>query len=744
MVIGILLLVTPIVVYHATPDYRTAMQDERAKAGIAVLDRNNRLLRIFPDSERNMSLWCGIDEFPSTLKAAVVAAEDRRFYEHPGFDPIAVLRALYSNIRSWKTVSGASTITEQVVRLIDPRPRTYYSKCIELLCAIKMEAQLTKQQILELHLNLSPMGGSIRGAGLASRIYFGKHVGRITLCEAAILAALPRSPTRYSPKTVGGRKQLIEEKDRILERMKRLGYITTSQYRLNVGPKVSFANRPVPLSAPHFVDFVLLRDRPTENVVKTTLDLTLQRSLTRVLRSHRDRLGRMGIEQAAAIIADARTMNVLAMVGSLRYGPANQGYNNGATALRGAGSTLKPFLYALAMEKGYCAFSEVPDTMRSYSTPHGDYHPANSDRRSYGPVNVRSALGNSLNISAVKVARWVGVEDILHLLDSVGISPPPGQSPDYFGLGIAVGNIEVSLYRLVQAYGSLAREGEYKPLSVLIEEKLPQRRVFSPGAAYIINDILADPSARLLTFGNPHYFDFGFPVSLKTGTSSNYRDAWIVGYTPRHVIGIWAGNFSGHPTGNASGSGACGPILADVIAALYGGHSPGVFPRPESVKDVSVCSMSGKRATSRCPHTTRELIIEGQEPTSCDLPHDGHHHFLGADYAQWLHRREMEQGLGRFRLLEPGSSPQIRSQSIEIVSPHNLDRFIYSPEQENRILFRAVPKTVVSRVTWFVDGVEIASTPPPYEVFWEMTRGLHEIHAVTPGDEGDLVTILVE
>lgn len=746
LVIAVILLglVATVIVYHVLPDYRTALREQRAKAGIAVVDRNGRLLRLFPDPQGHMSLWGSIEDFPKSLKAAVVAAEDRRFYDHPGFDPIAVLRALYTNITRWKTVSGASTITEQVVRLIQPRPRTYYAKCVELLCAVKMELQLTKEQILELHLNLSPMGGSIRGAGLASRIYFGKNVGRITLCESAILAALPRSPTRYSPRTSEGRRQLFEEKDRILGRMERLDYITSSQVRLNRGPKVAFANRPVPLEAPHLVDFVLANDSHSQNVIKTTLDLTVQHSVQRVLRSHRDSLGGMGITQAAAIIADTRTMDVLAMVGSLRYGPDGQGYNNGATAPRSAGSTLKPFLYALALEKGYNAFSEIPDTMRSYSTPHGNYLPANADRTSYGPVNIRNALGNSLNISAVKVARWVGVEDILHLLESVGIASASDRSPEYYGLGIAIGNLEVNLYRLVQAYGTLAGEGEFRPLNVLAGEKPPGRRIFSPESVYIINNILADPSARLLTFGNPHYFDFGLPVSLKTGTSSNFRDTWIVAYTPRHVIGIWTGNFSGSPTNGATGSGACGPILFDVIASLYCGRSPGEFSRPETVKEIRVCSMSGKQATSRCPHSRLELIVDGRRPGFCDLPHDTEHHFLGADYAQWLHRRDLEQGLGRYRLMRSGSSSPAPSQGIEIVSPHNLDRYIYSPEQDNRVLFRAVPKKVVREVIWFVDGVEIVRTPPPYEFFWELSRGLHEIHAVTPGDEGDLVTILVE
>ncbi len=750
-------------IYWQLPDYRNAIDKQRKKAGRCVLDRSGNLLRLLPDDKARFNIWRDIDSFPEILKKAVIAAEDKRFHYHPGFDPVALVRAFYTNIVNGRTVSGASTITQQVVRLIRPRPRTYGAKIVELFSSMKMEWQLTKDEILELDLNLSPMGGTIRGAALASRIYFGKDVTQVTVPEAAVLAALPRSPSRYSPRHAKGRAQLFAEKDRILERMADLGYISSTRFRAAVGETVRFENGDYPLEAPHLVDFVMTDNRNNTTEVRTTIDLEVQHSLEQILSSHRTRLLRKGIRQVAAIIVSIPHREVLALVGSLRYGERDFGYNNAALARRSAGSTLKPFLYALALENGSHAFSEIPDTFRRYPTPHGDYMPVNADRRSYGPVTVRSALGNSLNISAVKMARSLGVDTLYRLLCRLELVDDNSASPERYGLGIAIGNIEISLYRLVQAYASLADGGTFRHLKVVDgQEESSGRSIFSPEVAYVVTHILSDPAARLLTFGNPDYFEYGFPVALKTGTSTNYRDTWLVGYTPRHVVGIWAGNFDGRPNNGVTGSAACGSILKDIVHYLYGATNPGPFQRPQGVKDVTVCSMSGMLAGPSCPHRTQDLVITGNEPSECDLPHDSEYHYLGSPYARWLHQRETRHSSGRYRLQE--SSTQLQTElarpisqdmslverfsrtgsRIDIINPHDADRFVLSPYRQNRVLLRALPQPVVGHVVWFVDGVELTRTPPPYEYFWKPTKGQHVIHAVTPDREAARITVLVE
>jgi penicillin-binding protein 1C len=746
------------VLYPFLPDYKNAIQEQRGRAGMQVLDRQGRILRVIPDHEGRFSLWRGMDQIPRSVKTAVVAAEDRRFHQHFGFDPPAMARAFVANIRRGRIVSGASTITQQVVRLIRPRPRTYSAKMMELLESVKMEFQLTKSQILELHLNLSPTGGTMKGTGLAAQVYFGKELQRVTLAEAAALAALPRSPSRFDPRRSSGRPQLIAEKDRILKRMADCGDISPEELTLNLGPVIHFKNRSLPSEAPHFVDYVLRIAPSRDKIVDTTLDLQIQRSLEQVLRSHSNRLRHMGIHQTGALIATTRGPEVLAMVGSLGYAAPDQGFNNAVLAGRGAGSTLKPFLYALALDKGYQAFSEIPDTVRSYPSRLGDYLPFNADRRAYGPVTIRSALGNSLNISAVKIINSLGVPDFYQTLQRLDVTGEGSRPPEYYGLGLAIGNIEVSLFRLVQAYTALASEGQYRPLKLFKDSAIQGVQEFSPEVAYIITRILADPSARLLTFGNPDYFDFGFPVAVKTGTSSNFRDAWALGYTSDYVVGIWGGNFDGRSTNQATGGAACGPILKDLIRLLHGSGRPADFRRPDGVREETICSVTGKLAGTNCRYTSRELVVSGNTLDQCTLPHDNDYQLVGSPYASWLHRREAEQGRGRFRLMSPelqrrsraAGSPthpvQARygSPRIEIINPHDLDRFVLSPHTSNRVLLRALPQPVVEHVIWFMDGVEIARTPPPYEFFWEPTRGRHVVHAVTPSNEAAQITFHVE
>ncbi len=609
------------ILYCRLPDYSNAIGEQRNRAGFCVLDRHGEVLRMFPDNQGNFVIWSDLSSTPQCLKDAIIAAEDKRFYSHIGFDPIAVIRAVCENVSQMRIVSGASTISEQVVRLIHPRPRTYKSKVIELICSVKLEIQLTKDQIMELYVNLSPMGRNIKGVGLAARTYFSKSVEHINAAEAAMLAVLPRSPARFDPRFESGRARLDKEKDKVLRQMAAVGNLTEASLAVMEKAEVPLRSHPFPLEAPHFVD-LLLSLHGSGATIKSTLDLNLQHSVEGILQSHRRRLAKLGITQAGILIASVPKAEVLTFVGSMGYGPKNAGYVSAVSANRGAGSILKPFLYALALEHGFGSTSEIPDTFRTYYTPFGDYQPFNADRRWYGPVSVRIALGNSLNIPAVKALKTVGIDEFYGMLDRLGLIGPSSLSAELYGLGLAIGNVEVNLYSLVQAYTVFATNGTFQRLKPVPGNDRGSQAI-EPGIAYIINHILADPSARLLTFGNPDFFDFGFPVCLKTGTSSNYRDCWMVAYTSRHIIGMWAGNFDGRSVGSAAASSAVGPIMKDIISHLYRGREPEPFERPSSVKDVRICWMSGKLATSRCPYVAKDLVISGNgELETCDLPHE--------------------------------------------------------------------------------------------------------------------------
>jgi len=346
--VGLFFLGLTVVIFVAwislLPDFREHLAHLRTESGTVVVDRHGRILRIFPDEKGCFGLWVHHKALPQILIDAVTAAEDKRFFLHPGFDPIAVARALCENLVGENKRSGASTITQQVVRLLHPRPRTYGTKFLELAESVVMEVQLSKKEILELYVNLAPMGGNIRGAALASSTYFGKNLDQIGLSEAAGLAALPRSPTRFNPVAAGGVDRLMAEKDRVLGRMSRLGFIDSDEYHSNRGNTPSVARRRLPLEDPHFVESVAPLGQVHGGRIETSLDLDMQHGIERILRSHAVRLREHGIRQAAAIVASAKESAVLAMTGSLGYSSIDLGFNNGALSPRSAGSTRKPFL----------------------------------------------------------------------------------------------------------------------------------------------------------------------------------------------------------------------------------------------------------------------------------------------------------------------------------------------------------------------------------------------------------------
>ncbi len=716
-----------------SPNYIRALDEQRSGSNQILVDRNGNILRIEPNEHGEYLIWLKHDQIPQLMKNAVVAAEDKRFYSHFGFDPLATLRAIYSYYTTGKIVSGASTISQQVVRMLNPRPRTLRSKIIEFFAALKLEWQLSKDEILELNLNLAPMGGYLKGVGIASRVYFDKDIKMLSVSESAALAALPRSPSRFDPTKSSGRALLIEEKDRVISRMLTCGFITPEEATRNIGKNLTFRKRRIPRQASHFVQLASGRIESKSPVVRTTLDGDLQKQLEDTLASHKPRLASVGIKQAAAIIVSVKNLSVLALMGSISYGPANGGFNNGAVSRRSGGSTLKPFLYALALEKGLSTASVIPDTSRKYKTPSGDYMPLNANRVEYGPVTLSEALGSSLNLAAVKTIEEIGVREFFKLLETIKILDSNSKSYQHYGYGLAIGNLEVSLFGLTRAYACLARKGNFGELRMLVEEPLITTRVIDAKSVIEITDVLRDHNARIMTFGNPYFMDLGFPVAIKTGTSDGYRDAWTLAFTSEYVVGLWAGNFDGKPSSGVSGANACGPILSDLMHILGG---------------------SGAGARGRIGQKSREY-------GNVHAPDE--HLYLGAEYAAWIHKRELNLGTGRYRLesglMTPENRPRLEEplqssrtkrsvmsqrSSIIITTPHDGDQFSGNTSKQLIIPLRASTASVVPYVIWIVNGIELARSEAPYEFYWEPSNGRHSIMAVTPNNEAAKIEIYVE
>ncbi len=730
------------------------------------LDRNGEVISFVTDPAGRRHLWVDGDRIPPLVKQAFLAAEDRRFWHHQGVDLLAVLRALRDDLAAARILSGASTITQQLVRMIHPRPRSFRSKAVEMVEALLLERTFSKSQILTAYLNRVPLGNNLYGIEAASRVYFGTGCDHLGLAQAALLAALPKAPGHLNPY---GRHltQLLLRRNWVLDRMAAAGFASRNQVAAAKKEPPEVVEKKPTRRAPHWIDYLeSINGRPRhDRLVRTTLDLALQDRLEQVLTAHFHRLLKGGASQVAAVVVDNRRAEVLALAGSIAYGPRNLGYNNGATALRSPGSSLKPFLYAQALDAGLPTSTPLQDTERGYPFAKGVYQPLNYDRTSYGPASMRVALANSLNLSAVFLLNRIGYNNFYRVLQRLQLINFPERGPGYYGLGMVVGNPEVSLLQLAAAYRCLARGGRYRPLK-FTSNQMDQREtaVFSPQAAFIVTDILADPTARLAgetAATNP----FPFRLAVKTGTSTHYRDCWAMGYTHRHTIGVWVGNFSGRPTRELSGSKAAVPILVDLARQLYQVSPPPLFPVPGGVVRARVCSFSGMKPRATCPHTRSEWFLAGKEPKKLCSYHarDPFHHDLPSHYARWLYKRYRTGDQGRFRLagfnpdlkrvFAAGNEPRVahatasqpERTSVRIISPAADTRYLLCADPDPpTIHFEAEVDGKVPVTRWFVDGFEAAVSGPPYSFQWKAVPGRHSILVETPEHIADQIDIIIE
>ena len=539
--------------------------------GWEFVDQHGRTLRELRDEREQFTHPVAEGDISAALMAATLAAEDQRFWSHHGVDWQATLRAAGQLVRNGRIVSGGSTITQQLVKLAAPRPRTFFTKVIEAAQALRLEREWEKPRILAGYLNRLDYGNLRGGCDAAARHYFGKSSGDLSAAEAAFLAGLPQAPSRLNPRAhFAGAKRRQEW---ILGRMHALGWLTTEDFHRALVEPVRLAPARREFAAPHFVDLVLERgalDAGHPGRVTTTLDLELNRFVEQTLRSQLARLRDQHVGNGAVVVLDNRTGAVLALVGSEDYFAPAAGQVNGAWSPRSAGSTLKPFTYALAFERGTTPASVVADVPCEFPTSTGVFRPVNYDRHCLGPVRYRLALANSLNIPAVKVLDELGGAARLHdRLRECGLTTLT-RSAEFYGLGLTLGNAEVRLLELANAYACLARLGEWRPFRLVANTDRVQSptQVISRSAAWLVADVLADNQARTLAFGLETPLRFDFPVACKTGTSSDYRDNWAVGFTPEFTVAVWTGNFDGTPMRGVSGVTGAGPVLQEIFKHL--------------------------------------------------------------------------------------------------------------------------------------------------------------------------------
>jgi len=534
-----------------------------AEVSVTVVDRDADLLRAFTTAQGRWRLPVEPEAVDPRYVAMLLAFEDRRFYSHPGVDPLAAARAGYQLVRHGRVVSGASTLTMQVARLLEgEHERSLAGKWRQAVRALQLEQRLSKTEILSLYLRLAPFGGNLEGARAAALAYFGKEPRRLSAGEAALLVALPQSPEMRRPDRFPDAAR--RARDRVLDRALAEGVISVAEAERARSEPVPHARREFPKLAPHIAEAEALQ-RPQQTVHRLTISREVQGQLETLLREHARGLGRR--LSAAVLVVDNKTGEVRAHVGSSDYlDQTRLGAVDMVGAIRSPGSTLKPFIYGLAFEAGLAH----PETLiEDRPARFGLYSPRNFDEDFRGLVTIREALAHSLNIPAVKALNAVGPARLVARFRRAGLAPalPDHEEPT---LAIALGGIGLSLRDLASLYAGLARGGEAIELKHRVEAAEPMRprpkRLLSPVAAWYVSDILKDAP--------PPASAVGGRFAYKTGTSYGYRDAWAVGYDGAYTIAVWVGRADGASTPGLTGRTAAAPLLFDAFQRLGPDRAP--------------------------------------------------------------------------------------------------------------------------------------------------------------------------
>lgn len=611
-----------------------------------IYDRNEKLIYdIFEDQRRTpVQLY----EVSKDMQNATVAIEDKDFFKHKGFDPKGYVRIVYYLIFKHRLIGG-STLTQQLVKnVLLSSERTPIRKVKELILSLEIESRYSKDQILQMYLNEAPYGGTAWGTQEAAVSYFGKDAKDLSLIESAILAGLPQLPSAYSP-TGSNPEAYIGRTQAVLRRMKEDGYITSEQEEqaLKDLNEVKFTFRGGLLKAPHFVMYVkqILEEKYGERVVElgglrvtTSVDLDLQEKAQSIVSEEIKKVEKLNITNGAVVIIDPKTGEVLAMIGSKNYDdPDYDGKFNVVTAKRQPGSAIKPVTYVTALKKGLTASTMLVDVSTTF--PGGDkkeYIPVNYDGKEHGPLQLRYALGNSINIVAVKTLALVGIKEMLTTAFDMGLTTlePTGDNLRRFGLSLTLGGGEVKLIDLASAYSAFANGGyKVEPVVILkvtdkdgnvLEEFKPLsgKQVLSSGEAFIISNILSDNEARKMTFGENSALKIsGRQVAVKTGTTNDRRDNWTIGWSPQVIVGVWVGNNDNSMMKQlVSGISGAAPIWRGIITEYLKNKQVEEFSVPEGVVQFEVDSVSGFKAHDGFPQRS-EYFIKGTEPTAEDPIH---------------------------------------------------------------------------------------------------------------------------
>jgi penicillin-binding protein 1C len=742
-----------------------ARAELRAPAATPILyDRNGAFLTQVGHREREPSGELRIDygywslqALPERVLKATLALEDRRFWSHPGVDPAALVRASWQNLTHRRRVSGASTLAMQVARMQQPQARSLWAKAVEAGTAVALTARYGREAVAAHYLRLVPYGNGSHGIAHAARFYLDKPVADLSWAEIALLSAIPQSPTLMNPLHADGLARARQRGSRMLDELGRQGVVGEAELafarrQLAALQLPRAPQRPEALHAVLRLGDMVTKRLPappdaTDPRIRTTIDLDTQAEVTKQARRFIGPWRGAGAEQAAVLVVDRQSRKVLAALGSTDYRDRRSGAIDFTRVERSPGSTLKPFIYALALERGLIKTSDVLADL-----PEGASGISNADGSFLGPMLPRQALANSRNIPATNLLRTIGLETTFGFLREVGVHDLdlPAQE---FGLSMAIGSLPTTLERLVRAYGALADDGILADLAWIEgPRRRSVRRVLSADTARVVTQFLADPMARLPSFPRYGSTEYPFPVALKTGTSQGYRDAWVVAWSAKYMIGVWVGRGDAGPMRRLSGATSAAKLAQAVLLKLHR-TTPGDlaelgFPAPEHRVAVELCVFGGGRSDGGCGQTLTEWVAPGEmppvaTPAVLTAGPDGPKLQLAmpAAHRAWAASEGYPLASGPAK----GDGP-VR---LSVATPEHNTRLWRNPElpaQLQRLPLKAVVEPHVPQVVWYVDDAPFATADPDETVFWPLRPGVHRIQVRLPLQEGSsrMVRVVVE
>ncbi|TAG24695.1 MAG: penicillin-binding protein 1C [Cytophagia bacterium] len=711
-------------------------------------------LHAFLNPNDKWRLYTTLPEITPLLRNTFLFKEDKYFYYHAGFNPVAMGRALVRNLTTGRRTSGASTITMQVVRLLQPRARTYTSKIVELLRALQLEWHFSKDEILQLYLNLIPYGSNIEGIKSASLLYFGKPPQLLSLAEITTLTIIPNRPSSLRL----GRKNafVVQERNKWLARFKRSHLFENQTIDDAIGEPLVAFRRPAPALAPHLA-IRLKQTFRQQPIIQTTLQMKSQSAVEQLVQNYVNRLRGMNIHNAAVVVVNNQNMAVEVYVGSSDfYNPYDGGQVDGVRAVRSPGSTLKPLIYGLAFDKGLItpktALSDVPTNFKGFE-------PENFDRKFNGKVTVEFALANSLNIPAVQVLQTLTPAVLVEKLKQADFKTIQKQASG-LELSMALGGCGVTLEELTRLFAAFANNGQLRPLRFIKEDQKvtggttwsratsQESAILSPEATFLITNTLTQITRPDL----PNNFDntYRLPrIAWKTGTSYGKKDAWSIGYNKKYTVGVWVGNFSGEGVPELSGADIATPLLFNIFNTIAYNSPTGWFKPAPNLTVRKVCAESGQIPSEFCTHAVADYAIMGISSTlRCQhlkpifvnvqgtvsyctqcLPDSGYVKKMVPNLAPELmayyenarvpYQKIPPHSLACTRVLEAGAPV--------VVSPNDGSEYYLNATEPQPLQLACQAQNDVEQVYWYINDKLFQKASPQTPLFFEPARGKTKI-----------------